>query len=289
VSKEQEQAPEPAEKREESTDATVSATAQLPALDERALTGLREIGGEWAACVPDHDAWERALPVDPGLRYEEAQSARRGRFVHIRTQEREDEDVEATPEADATESLFGRVAYAARRVVIGAPLRSTAVAEERMGKLLALPVLTPDALSSVAYGPEAMLAILVLAGSAELKLSLPIAAAIVVLMLAVGLGYRQVIRAYPHGGGSYIVAGDTLGANWGLLAGAGLIVDYIVTVAVSVASGVAAITSAIPSAASAAVPIGLGVIALLVAGNLRGVRGARAFGAPPTCSSSPSR
>lgn len=99
-------------------------------------------------------------------------------------------------------------------------------------------------------------------------------------MLAVGLGYRQVIRAYPHGGGSYIVAGDTLGANWGLLAGAGLIVDYIVTVAVSVASGVAAITSAIPSAASAAVPIGLGVIALLVAGNLRGVRGARAFGAP---------
>ena len=75
-----------------------------------------------------------------------------------------------------------------------------------MGKLLALPVLSPDALSSVAYGPEAMLAILVLAGSSRLSLSLPIGAVLVVLMVSVGLGYRQVIRAYPHGGGSYIVA-----------------------------------------------------------------------------------
>ena len=151
-----------------------------------------------------------------------------------------------------------------------------------MSRLLALPVLSPDALSSVAYGPEAMMAVLVLAGSAELKLSLPIGAVLVVLMLAVGLGYRQVIRAYPHGGGSYIVAKDSLGPNWGLLAAAGLILDYILTVAVSVAAGVAAITSAIPSVTSVTVPLGLVVIAVLVFGNLRGVKAAGALFAAPT-------
>ncbi len=147
---------------------------------------------------------------------------------------------------------------------------------------LALPVLSPDALSSVAYGPEAMLAILVLAGSSQLNLSLPIGAVLVALMVSVGLGFRQVIRAYPHGGGSYIVASDSLGAIWGLLAGAGLIVDYILTVAVSVAAGVAAITSALPSVSAVTVPIGLAVIVLLVLGNLRGVRAAGALFAVPT-------
>jgi len=87
-----------------------------------------------------------------------------------------------------------------------------------MGKLLALPVLSPDALSSVAYGPEAMMAILVLAGSSRLGLSLPIGAVLVVLMISVSLGYAG-DRAYPHGGGSYIVARHELGPNWGLLAG----------------------------------------------------------------------
>ena len=104
-----------------------------------------------------------------------------------------------------------------------------------MRKLVALPVLSSDALSSVTYGPEAMLAVLVLAGSAELKVSLPIAAAIIVLMIAVGLGYRQVIRAYPHGGGSYKVASENLGSLAGLLADAGPILDYILTVTVSIA------------------------------------------------------
>ncbi len=163
--------------------------------------------------MPPRQVWERALPVDRHLDFADPQQSRSGRFVHIRSARREadDDELEATAEAGEGDSRSGRVAYALRRVLIGPALRSTAIAEERMGRLLALAVLSPDALSSVAYGPEAMMAILVLAGSAELKLSLPIGAALAVLMLSVGLGYRQVIRAYPHGGGSYIVASDSLG------------------------------------------------------------------------------
>jgi amino acid transporter len=265
-------------------DATVTVSAQLPELDQRALIALRQVGRDWATCMPPRAVWQRALPVDPHLDFAEPETSRVGRFVHIRNvrSETDDEELEATVGAGKSDSWSSRIAYVLRRVLIGPALRSTAIAEERMGRLLALAVLSPDALSSVAYGPEAMMAILVLAGSSALSLSLPIGAALAVLMLSVGLGYRQVIRAYPHGGGSYIVASDSLGPNWGLLAGAGLIVDYILTVAVSVASGVEAATSAVPSLGSATVVLGLIVIVLLVAGNLRGVRDAGAAFAAPT-------
>jgi amino acid transporter len=264
--------------------ATVTPNAQLPELDEGALAALDEVGRSWAGCMPPRQVWERALPVDRHLEFAAPQQSRAGRFVQIRSVQRgaSADELEATASAGAGDSRSGRVAYALRHVLIGPALRSTAIAQEQMGRLLALAVLSPDALSSVAYGPEAMMAILVLAGAGELKLSLPIGAALAVLMLSVGLGYRQVIRAYPHGGGSYIVASDSLGASWGLLAGAGLILDYILTVAVSVASGVEAVTSAIPSLDSARVVIGLVVIVLLVAGNLRGVRDAGAAFAAPT-------
>jgi amino acid transporter len=265
------------------SDASVTPDAALLPLDGPQVDGLREVGRKWAARMPGLEEWERALPVDPHLSYLSDQPTRRSVFVSVRSRRAGEEDhIETTPRADAPDSTAGRASYLARRVLIGPPLRSTAIAEERMSRLLALPVLSPDALSSVAYGPEAMMAVLVLAGSAELKLSVPIGAVLVVLMLAVGLGYRQVIRAYPHGGGSYIVAKDSLGPKWGLLAAAGLILDYILTVAVSVAAGVAAITSAIPSVTSAAVPIGLVVIAVLVFGNLRGVKAAGALFAAPT-------
>jgi amino acid transporter len=255
----------------------------LPQLDARELAGLRAVGAHWQGSVQDLAAWERALPVDPRLSYESEFGARRGRFVEIRIgQPDHSENLEAMPLAGASPSGSGRLGFVVRRVLMGPVLRSAAVAEERMRKLVALPVLSSDALSSVAYGPEAMLAVLVLAGSAELKLSLPIAGAIIVLMMAVGLGYRQVIRAYPRGGGSYVVASENLGSLAGLLAGAGLILDYILTVTVSIAAGVAAVTSAVPSLASATVPIGVGVIAILVAGNLRGVRAAGSVFAGPT-------
>ena len=169
-----------------------------------------------------------------------------------------------------------------RRVVLGSPLNSSAVVHERMRKLVALPILSSDALSSVAYGPEAMLAVLALAGSAALDLSLWVSAAIVVLMLAVGLSYRQLIKAYPHGGGSYVVAGDNLGQIPALIAAAGLLIDYVLTVAVSISAGVAAVPRRSPGSRPAAVPLGLGVIAILLIGNLRGVREAGAIFSAPT-------
>jgi hypothetical protein len=193
-------------------DATVTADAQLPALDDREVAALRAVGRQWSG----RTLASGALPVDPGLRFLDGEGTGQGRFVQIRSARQGNrDDLEATPAADEVDSGLGRVDYAVRRLLVGPPLRSTALAEERMGKPLALPVPSPDALSSVAYGPEAMLAILVLAGSSRLSLSLPIGAVLVVLMVSVGLGYRQVIRAYPHGGGSYIVASYSLGPIWG--------------------------------------------------------------------------
>jgi amino acid transporter len=263
-----------------------SPDALLPTLDERQLATLRQVGHEWDRTSGDPRAWRRALPVDPNLgSYPDAaqfRPTRFGRFVPVTGLDGQLPAVEATSEAEAPPSRSGGLGYRLRRTLLGPPLAATAIAVERMRKLVALPVLSADALSSVAYGPEAMLVILVLGGGAGLSYSLPVSAAIVFLMLSVGVSYRQTIRAYPHGGGSYIVATDNLGRVPGLVAAAGLMTDYIMTVAVSVASGVAAITSAIPSLAPAVVPIGAGVIVVLLAGNLRGVRQAGALFAAPT-------
>ena len=259
-----------------------SPDASLVKLDQGELDVLRRVGREWGRVCGEPEVWRRALPVDPGLGGypdpTDIQPTRFGRFVPVQSEP----SPEAETGSEAPSSMAGRLAHDLRRGLLGPPLRSTAIARERMRKLVALPVLSADALSSVAYGPEAMLAILVLAAGAGLSYSLPVAATIAFLMLAVGVSYRQTIRAYPHGGGSYIVASDNLGRVPGLVAAAGLMTDYILTVAVSVASGVAAITSAIPSLAPDTVPIGVAVIAVLLAGNLRGVRQAGALFAAPT-------
>lgn len=265
-------------------DATAPSPSDLlPALDESQRSILRRVGRAWD---PGLETGRQALPVDPSVGSypvsTDIQSTRLSRFVHVSLQTGQPPEVEATRGAEVPSSLLGRLGYDLKRFVLGPPLKSAALAQERMRKFVALPVLSADALSSVAYGPEAMLVILVLAGLAGLSYALPIAAVIAFLIVTVGISYRQTIRAYPHGGGSYIVASDNLGNVPGLVAAAGLLTDYILTVAVSVASGVAAITSALPSLAPATIPMGVGVIAVLLVGNLRGIRQAGTLFAAPT-------
>jgi len=249
----------------------VGPTATVSGLDEGEVAVLRQVGEQWDRALAGRSGWLRDLPVDPGLhRFPRSlQPVGPGRFTQVELAE-----ADGVRPSDLASRL--------RRIAFGVPLASSAVAHERMRKLIALPILSSDALSSVAYGPEAMLAVLVLAGGGAIGLSLWISAAIVVLMLAVGLSYRQLIRAYPHGGGSYIVAGENLGQIPALIAAAGLLIDYVLTVAVSISAGVAAVTSALPGLASAAVPLGVGVIAVLLVGNLRGVREAGAIFSAPT-------
>ncbi|MFF2847072.1 APC family permease [Streptomyces sp. NPDC058001] len=260
--------------------------ARLLELDEEQQRALRQVGREWGEVSAPPETWRRALPVDPDLGKfpprAQLQPARFGRLVALTPLGARMPGEQIDEEEEPPAGRLGRAGAWSRRILLGTPLKSSALVSERMRKLVALPVLSADALSSVAYGPEAMLAVLVLAGTAGLAYSFPISAAIVFLMLAVGLSYRQTIRAYPHGGGSYIVAGDNLGPVAGLVAAAGLMTDYVLTVAVSIASGVAAITSAIPSLASDTVLIGVVVIVVLLAGNLRGIRQAGALFAAPT-------
>ena len=169
-----------------------------------------------------------------------------------------------------------------RSIVLGAPISSARQAHERLSKVKAMAVLSSDPLSSVAYATEQTLAVLLLAGAGALSFSLPIGAAIVILLLIVGVSYRQTIKAYPNGGGSYIVAKHNLGPLAGLTAAAALTTDYILTVSVSVSAGVQAVTSAFPELAGAVVPIGLAIISLMVVVNLRGVKEAGTIFAAPT-------
>jgi hypothetical protein len=174
----------------------LSPSAAYPPLDDDQVAPLRRIGDKWHQALGD--GRRSTLPVDPGPRVSAGRSSpRRGRFVSIRLDSRRASNLAATEQvSEEAEPTLARL----RRVIVGPPLQSGAVARERMRKLIALPVRSSDALSSVAYGPEAMLAVLVLGGHRALGLSLPVAGAIALLMVAVGLSYRQTIRAYPGGG-----------------------------------------------------------------------------------------
>ncbi|PZV07933.1 MAG: amino acid permease [Leptolyngbya sp.] len=161
-----------------------------------------------------------------------------------------------------------------RQLVIGQSLPSSAHAEERLTKAAALAVLSSDALSSVAYATQESLIVLVAAGTSAsiLSWSVPIAIAIILLLTIVILSYRQTIRAYPNGGGSYIVARENLGIYPGLIAGSSLMIDYILTVAVSISAGVDNVTSALPGLRPYIVEICLVFIFLITLANLRGVK-----------------
>lgn len=168
-----------------------------------------------------------------------------------------------------------------KRIILGTPLSTAAARHERLGKITGLAVFASDALSSVAYASEEILLVLMTAGTAALMLSLPIAAGIAVLVVIVATSYWQTIHAYPSGGGAYIVATDNLGRLPGLIAGAALLVDYVLTVAVSVAAGVAAITSAVPALFQWRVTLGILTVVGITVANLRGVReSGRIFAAP---------
>ncbi|MGE7914941.1 APC family permease [Lysinibacillus xylanilyticus] len=158
-----------------------------------------------------------------------------------------------------------------KRYVIGRPLRSDTLGEQKLNKRKALAILSSDALSSVAYGPEQILIVLMTVSTVAFWYSLPIAAGVVVLLAALIFSYRQVIFAYPHGGGAYVVSRENLGVNAGLVAGGSLLVDYILTVAVSVSAGTDAITSAFPSLHPYNVIIAVFFVICLTLLNLRGV------------------
>jgi amino acid transporter len=148
----------------------------------------------------------------------------------------------------------------------------------KIGTLAGLPGLSLDALTSVAYGPEAIVVVLAANGSGAIAAVRPITLAIVVLLAILVFSYRQVIAAYPDGGGAYAVSKANLGEGPSLLAGASLIVDYVLTVAVSITAGIAALTSAFPALTSATVPLCLAMLVLLTAVNLFGLaESARAF------------
>jgi amino acid transporter len=160
---------------------------------------------------------------------------------------------------------------ALKRFLIGRPLKSNELGEQKLNKTKALAILSSDALSSVAYGPEQILIVLVTIGAAAFWYSIPIAVGVLILLTALILSYRQIIFAYPHGGGAYVVSKNNLGVNSGLIAGGSLLVDYILTVAVSVSAGTDAITSAFPTLHAFNVEIAIVFVILLTILNLRGV------------------
>lgn len=162
--------------------------------------------------------------------------------------------------------------------MVGRPLKSREAQAEEIGTPEGLAALSLDALSSVAYGPEAIALVLVTAGPAAMRDLLPISLAIVALLAILVLSYSQVIDAYPGGGGAYTVSKQNLGVLSSHLAAAALIVDYILTVAISVAAGIAALTSAFPALLPWTVPLCLLLLAIVTFLNLRGVgESARAF------------
>lgn len=191
------------------------------------------------------------------------------------------EELEATEEVLHSHTVAGRGYEHVRRVIFGRRLATIEQVHERLTKVKALAVLSSDAISSVAYATEASLGVLITAGLATLRDNVLIACAIAFLMIVVGFSYRQTIHAYPHGGGSYIVARDNLGDWPGLVAAAALLIDYVLTVSVSVSAGVDALVSAVPQLQFVSVGLGALFIVFIMVVNLRGIReSATIFSAP---------
>jgi amino acid transporter len=169
-----------------------------------------------------------------------------------------------------------------KRLLLGKPIPSHLAHHERLSRITGLAVLSSDALSSVAYATDFILATLIVAGVGAFSYAIPISVVISALLAIVAFSYRQTIHAYPTGGGAYIVSKQTIGPWAGLIAAASLLVDYTLTVSVSISAGVLAITSAEPQLVPYRVEICLGFLTLLMLGNLRGIRESGRIFAVPT-------
>src|SRR5438128_291538 len=224
----------------------------------------------------------------PGLEQLVPKQGRRpgDRYVRIVSPRREFRRAEghyvATEAAMVPPGYTGRIFAGVRRALFGPPLATEAEGSERLSVATGYAILASDNISSSAYATEEAMRVLALAGVAALSLTMPIALAIVAVLAVVVLSQLQVIKAYPNGGGSYVVTSDNLGRVPGLVAASSLLIDYVLTVAVSTAAGVAAITSFAPALHDMRVPLGLAFIALLAIGNLRGIREAGMIFAIPT-------
>ena len=188
----------------------------------------------------------------------------------------------AKPAANIPLTPTGRLIARIRAVVFGRPLSTEEEIGERLAKKKALAIFSPDAISSSAYATEEILRVLVLAGASALLLSVQVAIAIAVLLTVVSVSYRQVCRAYPSGGGAYVVARTNLAPIFGLIAAAALLIDYVMTVAVSTAAAIAQIQSVIPAAYDIRIEIAFVSISLITIANLRGLRESGNIFAVPT-------
>ncbi len=227
--------------------------------------------------------------VDPDLDLTQERGSRPGeRYVRIVRPKRQGFErvapglLQATARASEPRTGMARRMAHLRRAILGNPLETRHFSHQRLSKTMALAILSSDSLSSVAYGPEAILAVLAIGGGVAYGSFLPILGAILFLLVALILSYRQVIHEYPNSGGSYVVARENLGARYGLIAGAALITDYILTVAVSVTSGVQQIASAAPALIPYIAEISVAFIVLIMLVNLRGVRESASTFAWPT-------
>jgi amino acid transporter len=184
--------------------------------------------------------------------------------------------------ASAPTTPTGRLGARVKSFFLGRPLANEEEIGERLPKKLALPIFSSDAISSSAYATDEILRVLVLAGASALFISIEVAVAITVLLTVVSFSYRQVCRAYPSGGGAYVVARENISQIAGLIAAAALFIDYIMTVAVSTASAVSQAYSVWPALYDIRIEIALASIALITVANLRGLRESGNIFAVPT-------
>jgi len=265
-----------------------SADEDLPQPSERNATTAAEPEETERIVIPRH---ERDKPAPSGLDIELREvrygATARGPYLRVIPARRHLTKVApghyaATALGSAPEGPFCRAIASAKGLVLGQPLATAQAIHERLTKVKALAVLGSDPLSSSAYATEEALIILALAGAGALIYSLPIALVVALLMAIVVVSYQQTQKAYPSGGGAYIVAHENLGRLPGLIAAGALIVDYVLLVSVSVAAGVAAITSAVPELYDWRVPLSIGIIAFFTLGNLRGIRESGSLFSAPT-------